>query len=178
MSFFATYFSDIARCVSRVVEQDLTHAADAICEAKKRGGKIILAGNGGSAAMASHVAVDLVKVAGIRAINFNETDMITCFANDFGYEQWISKALEYYADAADLVILISSSGQSLNILNAAKKSREIGIPVITFSGFKENNPLRTMGSLNFWVDSQNYNVVEMTHHIWLVAISDNIAVRK
>jgi len=138
------------------------------------GGKVIIAGNGGSAAMASHTAVDLTKNAQVRSINFNESDLITCFANDFGYEKWIEKSLEYYADPGDSVILISSSGSSINILNAADKAKKMGLKLITFSGFSPDNPLRDKGDLNFYVDSKEYNIVEMSHHIWLVAMVDRI----
>ena len=78
--------------------------------------------------MASHVAVDFTKAAGIRAINFNEADLLTCFANDYGYENWVVKALEFYADEGDLVILVSSSGQSPNMLNGAKQAKEMKLP--------------------------------------------------
>ena len=141
-------------------------------EAYNKGKKVIFAGNGGSAALSSHCSVDLTKNAGIRSINFNEADLITCFANDYGYENWVAKALEAYADKGDLVILISSSGKSQNILNAAEKANEMGLSVITVSGFLTDNPLRKLGDLNLWVDSTEYNIVEMTHHVWLVAIID------
>jgi D-sedoheptulose 7-phosphate isomerase len=121
---------------------------------------------------ASHVTVDFTKAAGIRAINFNEADLITCFANDYGYENWVAQALEAYADQGELLILISSSGNSQNILNGAKKAKEMGLLVITLSGFLPDNPLRELGNLNLWVDSTEYNIVEMTHHVWLVAIID------
>ena len=80
--------------------------------------------------------------------------------------------MEAYADPGDLAILISSSGNSQNILNAAEKANEMGLSVITVSGFLEDNPLRKLGDLNLWVDSTEYNIVEMTHHVWLVAIID------
>lgn len=141
-------------------------------KAKQR--KIVLVGNGGSAAMASHVAVDLTKACGIRAVNFNEADLITCFANDYGYENWVSEALKAYADPGDCVVLISSSGQSKNIISAAVQTKTIGCSLITLSGFRSDNPLRTLGDINLWVDSTNYNIVEMTHHIWLLSIVDFI----
>ena len=128
--------------------------------------------------MASHVAVDFTKAASIRAINFNEADLITCFANDYGYENWVGKALEAYADPGDLAILISSSGKSQNILNAAEKANEMGLSLITVSGFLTDNPLRKLGDLNLWVDSCEYNVIEMTHHIWLLAIVDYLIENK
>ena len=140
----------------------------------KEGGKVILAGNGGSAAMASHVAVDITKNAGIRAVTFNEYDLITTLANDYGYENWISKAIELYHNPKDVVVLISASGQSQNVINAANKSEEFKLPVITFSGMSPQNPLRVKGDINLWVDSKIYNIIEMTHHIWLLAIVDMI----
>ncbi len=139
---------------------------------KSNGKKVIIAGNGGSAAMASHVAVDFTKQGGIRTVNFNEPDLITCFANDYGYENWVAKAIEFYGDEGDLVILISSSGSSLNIVNAAKYSNSNGYKVITFSGFDVNNPLKKEGDLNFWVDSKAYNIIENTHQIWLLLVCD------
>lgn len=137
-----------------------------------RGKKVIMAGNGGSAAIASHCAVDFTKNAGIRCINFNEADLITCLANDYGYEWWLKKAIEHYADAGDLAILISSSGKSPNIVNAARYAVERRLPVVTFTGFEPDNPLRSLGQLNFWLDSRAYNVIEMTHQIWLLAVCD------
>jgi D-sedoheptulose 7-phosphate isomerase len=136
--------------------------------------KAILAGNGGSAAIASHCAVDFTKSAGIRCVNFNEADLITCFANDYGYERWLEKALEFYADDGDVAILISSSGRSPNMCRAAEYAGTRGLTVVTFTGFEETNPLRKLGVLNFWVSSRAYNVVEMTHQIWLLAVCDLI----
>ena len=170
--FFSKYFKTIERKISSIDIIQLEQIAEIALKIHYAGKKIIIVGNGGSAAMASHVAVDFTKAAGIRAMNFNEADLITCFANDYGYENWVAKALESYADSGDLAILISSSGKSQNILNAAEKANEIGLSVITVSGFLTDNPLRKLGDLNLWVDSTEYNIVEMTHHVWLVAIID------
>jgi len=153
---------------------DLISAAEKIQAVSQKGKKLIIAGNGGSAAMASHVSVDFTKAAGIRAINFNEADLLTCFANDYGYERVFEKAIDFYGDEGDMLILISSSGNSANVVNAANRAKELNMSVITFSGFESNNPLRKHGDINFWVDSKGYNIVEMTHHIWLLAIVDYI----
>ena len=96
----------------------------------------------------------------------------TMLSNDFGYENWVSKAIEYYADAGDTIILISSSGTSKNIINGAKKARQMSLPIISFSGFDKNNELKKLSSLSFWVNSKEYNIVEMAHHVWLVSIVD------
>ena len=158
---------------AEVVPQLMT-LKDWMVKTHARGRKVIVAGNGGSAAIASHCAVDFTKNAGVRCINFNEADLITCFANDYGYEWWLAKALEFYADPGDLVILISSSGKSPNMVNAARYAVEKELRVVTFTGFAQDNPLQAVGQLKFWVNSRTYNVVEMTHHIWLLAVCDLI----
>jgi len=169
--YFARYRTSIFQ--EGVVEQLVT-LKQWMLEAQADGNKVILAGNGGSAAIASHSAVDFTKNAKIRCINFNEADLITCFANDYGYEWWLQKAIEHYVDAGDLIILISSSGKSPNMINAARFVREQGLKVVTFTGFAPDNPLKTVGHLNVWVNSRAYNVIEMTHHIWLLAVCDLI----
>tara|TARA_Y100001970_G_scaffold15871_1_gene17871 strand:+ start:55472 stop:56071 length:600 start_codon:yes stop_codon:yes gene_type:complete len=156
------------------VEEEAIKMKELLLNVKDNGKKVIVAGNGGSAAMASHVAVDFTKQGGIRTVNFNETDLITCFANDYGYEYWVQKAVEFYGDKDDLLILISSSGTSRNMINAAKIAKSLGIYVVTFTGFTPNNPLKEEGELNFWLDSKAYNVVENTHQIWLLMICDLI----
>ena len=178
MNFFPAYFSRIATCIDSVDLECLSQVSRQMVEVSERGGKVILVGNGGSAAMASHVAVDLTKIGGVRAVNFNEADLITCLANDYGYEHWVEHALELYADPVDLVVLISSSGRSSNIVNGAHKAKQMKIPLITFSGFDIDNPLCKLGEHNFWANSSEYNIVEMTHHVWLVALVDNLAADK
>ena len=172
--FFKKYFKLIKSNLDHTKIDDLKKVAQLTIQTSDRGNKVIIAGNGGSAAMASHVSVDFTKAAGIRAVNFNEADLLTCFANDYGYERVFEKAVEFYGDKGDLLILISSSGSSINVVNAAKRAKELNMSVITFSGFKSNNELRKLGDINFWVDSKAYNIVEMTHHIWLLAIVDYI----
>ena len=172
--FFATYFSAIAECVETVDPGDLEGLARIVRAVADEGGKVILVGNGGSAAMASHVAVDLTKAAGIRAVNFNEADLLTCFANDYGYENWVREALKAFAAPGDLAIMISSSGRSPNILHGSEQAREMGLSLACLSGFSEDNPLRGRGDVDLWVDSHSYNVVEMTHHIWLLSVVDHL----
>lgn len=174
MNFYENYFSKIANCVNSLEKstQKFDEAIEMFNSVSRQSRKILLTGNGGSAAMASHVTVDLIKAAGIRAMNFNEADLITCFANDYGYEHWVERAIESYGDKGDVVILISSSGNSKNITNAANAAKRMELKVLTFSGFSPDNPLRNLGDINFWADSRDYNVVEMTHHIWLLALVD------
>ena len=176
--YFSQYFETISKGIKSIESAQLKKVAKMVWVVHKSGKKIILVGNGGSAAMASHVAVDFTKAAGIRAINFNEADLITCFANDYGYERWVEKALEAYSDPGDLVILISSSGKSPNMLNGAKQAKAMGLSLVTVSGFSKENPMRKLGDLNLWVDSTAYNIVEMTHHVWLLSIIDYLIHQK
>ncbi len=178
MAFFRDYFDDISARIRDVDPAALDRLSELFRAVHGGGRKVILVGNGGSAAMASHVAVDLTKTAGIRAVNFNEADLLTCFANDYGYALWVEKALEFYADPGDAAVLISSSGRSPNIVNGATAARSRGLRVVTFSGFDADNPLRSLGELNFWVNSRSYNAVEMTHHVWLLAVVDRLVSEK
>jgi D-sedoheptulose 7-phosphate isomerase len=139
------------------------------------GKKILIFGNGGSAAIASHFSVDLTKNAGVRAVNFNEADLITCFSNDFGYENWVSKAIHYYMDEGDIVIFISSSGKSKNMINAVKFARlKKAKKIISFTGFNKNNLLVKKSDINFWVNSKAYNLIENIHQLWLLSLVDLI----
>ena len=94
--YLNNYFTEIYEACNSINQDFFSDVLMEIKNVKKNDAKIILAGNGGSAAISSHVAVDFTKAAGVRAVNFNEADLITCFANDFGYEEWLSKAIEYY----------------------------------------------------------------------------------
>ena len=142
---------------------------------KKYKKKIIIAGNGGSAATSSHFSVDLTKNAKVKAINFNEADLITCFSNDYGYEKWLEKAIQYYCEKGDMLILVSSSGESKNIVNAAKyfKKKKYG-KLITYTGHKYKNSLNKIGDINFWVNSKSYNLIENVHQFLLLSIVDLI----
>lgn len=170
--FVNNYNQDLSNLLNNINVKDLNKSIELIKRVKKKDAKIIIAGNGGSAALSSHVAVDFTKTTKIRATNFNEADLITCFANDYGYENWLSQALKSYVKKNDLVILVSSSGQSKNMINAANFCKKQKISLITFTGFSKTNNLRKLGKINFWCDSKSYNKVEMTHHVWLLMIVD------
>jgi len=173
LEFIKDYLSRYNKSLLQTdVSDKLIKMKQMLLEIQKTEKKVIVAGNGGSAAMASHVAVDFTKQGGIRTVNFNEPDLITCFANDYGYEHWVAKAVDFYGDDGDMVILISSSGSSTNMINAAQTAKKKGLTVITFTGFSIDNPLKKEGELNFWLDSRAYNIVENTHQIWLLMVCD------
>lgn len=152
----------------------LIKAKKEILNVRNSNNKIILAGNGASTTIASHGALDIMNQLGVKCYCANDPNQIMAFSNDFGYEKSIERYIRLTGDENDLVILISSSGESKNILNAVKASKEKKIKVITFSGFKSSNSLRKIGDINFWVDSKNYNIVEAVHNTWLVTLCDLI----
>lgn len=179
---FDGFFSDLQQAIRRTeVTGDLfdfdQHSSDndALRKLKayfrkktKAGGRIIFIGNGGSAAISSHLATDYTKNGGIRAIALNDAPTLTCLANDFGYENVFAKQLEYYATPKDVAVIISSSGKSPNIIAAARSCEEI--PLITFSGMNPNNQLRRLGDLNFYTPAGDYGLVELTHFTLLHSI--------
>lgn len=173
-NFYTKVFNEISELLEKSDTDALDKIAKNLSSIKKTKNKVIIFGNGGSAAISSHVSVDLTKNAKVRCINFNEADLLTCFSNDFGYKKVFSKALEFYADDGDIVIIVSSSGKSENILEAAKICKKKKISLITFTGFSKSNPLRKMGNMNLWVNSKAYNVIENVHQIWLLSIVDKI----
>ncbi|GAG12744.1 unnamed protein product [marine sediment metagenome] len=128
------------------------------------GHKLIFIGNGASAAISSHMATDFWKNGGMRAIAFNDSSLLTCISNDYGYEHVFEKPIEMFASMGDLLIAISSSGKSENILCGVQAARLKECKVITLSGFNNDNPLCAMGDLNFYVPSHSYGPVEIIHH--------------
>ena len=151
---------------------NLVEAKRLVEEVGERDGKILFAGNGASASIASHYALDYTKQVGVRAMAFNDAAFLTAYGNDYGYENWVMRAIEHHGRPGDLAVLISTSGGSANIVNAARFCREQGIPVLAFSGFSEDNALNGFGDVRFWVDSRAYNVVEAVHSMWLGVLCD------
>ena len=176
---YSSYFKDYTRSINNLlneVDVDLiSKSVELIKSTIKNNKKIYIVGNGGSASIASHVSVDFAKVAGVPSSTFNNANLITCFANDYTYENWVLEAIKAYCHNDDLIILISSSGTSKNIVNAANHCNKNNINLITFSGFNSDNPLSKLGNINFYINSSEYNYIEMSHHIILVSIVDIFA---
>lgn len=140
------------------------------CQLKK--GTVYVIGNGGSAGIASHFSNDLMKALKIPSQTLFDSNLMTCLSNDIGYENVFSYPLERLLKPNDLLVSISSSGKSPNIIKAAEVALEKDIPLITLSGFLYNNPLRQLGRLNFWVDQSDYGLVETSHFFLLHTIID------
>lgn len=135
-------------------------------------GIVYVIGNGGSAGIASHFSTDLIKSLQIPSHTFYDTNLMTCLSNDWGYDKVFAYPIEKLIKPRDLLVAISSSGKSPNIVKAVEMARAKKAPVITLSGFAAENPLRTLGQLNFWVDRSDYGLVETAHFFLLHTIID------
>lgn len=155
-------------------EDGILRAIQILRSARERDSNVYLIGNGGSAGVASHATTDFVNVVGLRAQTIHDASILTCMANDYGYENGFARILERLARKGDVLIAISSSGKSPNIRNAASTTRHNGGHVVTLSGFGHDNPLRSLGDLNIWLSSRDYGLVEVGHQFILHNISDRI----
>ena len=149
-------------------------AAELVVTQTGAGKKLMFVGNGASAAIASHQAVDFWKTGRMRAVAFNDPAQLTCLGNDYGYAHVFEKPVEMFADPGDVLVAVSSSGRSENIVKAVRMAREKRARVITFSGFAPDNPLRAIGDVNFYVPSKSYGHVEVTHLALLHGLLDAI----
>ncbi len=180
--FLDDYFNDFKKIISfnsDEIIKKLINLKKIFITTKKRRKKILIFGNGGSAAIASHFSVDLTKNAKIRCTNYNESDLITCFSNDFGYERWVEMAIKYYGNKGDVLIVISSSGKSKNMINAciAAKKKKFS-KIITLTGHSVNNSVKKLGDINLWVNSKAYNYIENIHQFWLLSLVDLVIGKK
>jgi D-sedoheptulose 7-phosphate isomerase len=153
-------------------DQMLRNLIDLFIEKRAKQKAVYIIGNGGSAGIASHFAVDLLNVMKVSAHTLYDTNQLTCIANDYGYQKGFKMQLAAHLRREDLLVAISSSGQSPNIVEAANEALEKKAQVVTLSGFQENNPLRQMGDYNIWVNAKDYGLVEMAHFCLLHTIVD------
>lgn len=159
------------------LQSGLDKAIGLIKACGRRGGKLIFIGNGASASISSHMASDFWKNGKIKAISFNDAALLTCVSNDFGYKHVFEIPIETFADRGDVLIAISSSGKSENVIRGAGMARSKGCDVITLSGFDKNNPLRSLGDVNFYVSASSYGQVEVVHHSICHCMLDTIVSR-
>ena len=185
---FSQYFGRLARLAGAIACTDregrdlggdpgFARAVDLLAGAARAGATVHFVGNGGSAAIASHGAVDFFN-AGVRSRAFSDGALLTCLANDFGYEEVFARPLALVAAPGDLLVAISSGGRSRNILAAVAAARERGCAVVTLSGFAPDNPLRALGDWNFYVPSGAYGPVETVHAILCHALVDALRERR
>lgn len=170
----AIMFPGIYAALAGINEADHQRAVDLAIEAKEARKRFFFIGNGGSAAIASHMAADYLKNGGVAAMCFNDPALMSCLANDIGYDEVFSRPLRLHGANGDLLFAISSSGRSKSIVNAVEVATGLGMKTITLSGFLPDNRLRGMGDVNFYVMAQRYGTVEVCHHAICHSILDAV----
>ena len=167
----ASVVSDAEGCVIPL-DEGIEQAVNIIKATAKTKNKVMVIGNGGSAAIASHIHNDLCKSIGVQALVFTETPLLTALSNDINYEAAYQAQIELWSNENDLLIAISSSGKSENIIKAVKTAKEKKCKIITFSGFLQDNPLRRLGNINIYVPDTSYGYVEEMHSVLTHFITD------
>ncbi len=150
---------------------------DAFTAHKKRNSQLFFIGNGGSSAIASHMTADFMKNGGMNTYSLYDNAVTTCMGNDYGYAHIFSRPMEFLVRENDLVVAISSSGNSENILNAIETARGKKAAVITFTGFQPDNRAKGLGDINVYVPCEKYGIVESIHNLILQQIVDLIMER-
>lgn len=167
------YFSDLAKLVCDPAQVEKLYGVSEIFETQRdNNGRLLLFGNGAAASIASHAALDMTKQGGLVSLSFHDPALLTAFANDYGYENAFKEIIRAYHQSGDICIFLSVSGESPNIVEAAKFASNLGLTVIGFSGRDAGNSLAAVSDISLWVDSQAYNIVENTHSSWLLSLVD------
>jgi D-sedoheptulose 7-phosphate isomerase len=179
MDFCKQYFADFSgRLTTFLSEAENVEKLDAMISllksTKQTKRKIYLVGNGGSSAIAEHMAIDLTKNAKLKALAISGSPMLTTFANDYGYDKVFSSFINHFGEPDDIVIAISSGGKSANIVEACKAAKNKGATLVTFTGFAKNNPVSLIGDINFWVDSNAFGYVEILHNLLIHYVNDAV----
>lgn len=184
MEYYQNYTKAIANAmngveITNLEGQALGHgeATGRLCELsgkiRQAGRQQFICGNGASAAFASHMTLDWSKNAGVSSRCFSDAALLTAVINDAGADELFALPLRCHGGAGDLLVTVSSSGNSPNIVNALKVGREMGMSIVTLSGLKPDNASRTLGDLNLYVPAKTYGIVECVHqiilHSWLDA---------
>ncbi len=144
---------------------------------KEKDTQIFFIGNGGSSAIASHMTADFMKNGGMKTYSLYDNAVTTCMGNDYGYEHVFSRPLEFLGQKDGLLVAVSSSGNSPNIVNAINTANAKNMETITFTGFQKDNKARQLGAINVYVPSEKYGIVESIHNLMLQQVVDMITER-
>lgn len=177
-NYSSNYFSDIKEGLSKLIATDiegnvleadkaLEKWADTCEEKRKQRGMFFFCGNGASATMAEHMSHDCFQNADFLTQTCSETSHLTAISNDISYEDVFSYRIGKMLKESDMLVTVSSSGNSPNVIKAIKTAKELGAFVVTLSGKKADNKSRQLGDLNFYVPLDTYGMVESAHAVLL-----------
>lgn len=155
-------------------EEGIRMLVECFVEVKRNGNTVFFIGNGGSAAIASHMTVDYLKNGRIRTHSMLDSAVLTCLGNDYGYEFVFSEQLKAVCNQNDLLVAISSSGNSDNIVKAVETARACQAKIITLTGFKQTNRVLPLGDYSIYVPLAEYGIVESIHNLILQQVVDEI----
>jgi D-sedoheptulose 7-phosphate isomerase len=170
--FYETYIKRINNTFKNIELKNIKKLEKLIIKHKKK--TIFIFGNGAGASIASHFSNDLSNTTKIKTFSFDNAAQLTCLANDYGYENWVKKIIQIYVDTNDLVILLSASGNSKNMINAAKYCLLKKINFFSITGFLKTNELNKISKNSVWIDSKSFNEVELTQLFVLLSVLDKI----
>ena len=180
--FYADYCASLVSALKKVevtdrnrkrlgINRGFAHLIETSRRTQSQNRAQFLCGNGASAALASHMALDWSKNGCVRTIAFSDAALLTAVGNDLGPDEIFACPLRLYSQRDDVLFTISSSGNSPNVVKAIETAYDLGMRVITFSGLRPDNQSRFLGELNFFVPAKTYGVVECAHqvllHMWL-----------
>ena len=170
--FLNNYWKEYENLINEIDDSKIISFKNAIKDTVKKNGKLYFFGNGASASLSSHAATDFTKQAKIESQAFNDHNLITALANDYGYENWVAKVIEYYVKPQDRVVFISVSGNSQNLKNGLIYARNKNISTSSLTGSDKSNFLNINSDSSIWVNSKSYNIVESMHTILITLIID------
>ena len=168
-----SYFENYSRLIqSAPTDKILRQLVEIFTHQKKSNGRLIFAGNGASSAISSHAALDFTKQGGLTSICWTDPSLVSAFSNDYGFDTAQAELFECYRQPGDILVLVSTSGMSPNVIELAKRASLHGHKIVSFTGKDSNNVLKSISDISLWVDSDAYNIVENIHMIWLGYLID------
>lgn len=185
---YREYLEDIYKALAKVelhhdgevlfdYESIMRKLVGVFSEAKDGNKHLFFIGNGGSAAIASHMTADFMKNGGMKTYGLYDSAVTTCIGNDYGYENIFEKPLEFLGGESSLLVAISSSGKSGNIIRAIKAAKKNKMTVLTLTGFDKYNPVMELGDYSLYVPVREYGKVETIHNLILQHVVDEILYR-
>ena len=173
-NFFLDYISANNQILKKIDPEEVHKLYENIKRLKKSKKKILIFGNGAGASIASHFSNDLTKNTKIRCLSFDSSTHLTCYANDYGYENWVKETIKIHYNNKDLILLISASGKSNNMIKAARYCRSKKIIFFSITGFNKRNQLKLLSKNSIWINSNSYNQVEISQLLVLLSIIDRL----
>lgn len=156
------YYDELIETAKKIKQEQLDKVEKAFRDAKLKEKSVYIIGNGGSASTAEHTANDFVKIAGLRACSLTNLAIISAYANDISYEDIFAEQLKILLKPGDIVVAISGSGNSKNIIKALEYAKENKAITIAFLGF-DGGKCKEIADYFVHIESNHYGIIEDLH---------------